>query len=331
MSLCCSRDAVEYHSANLEANLRLLHAGPERQINVFVHGYGTIGDQDEFNSLAGLILAAQPAGRVYLLFWKSGHWNPSHITHVATCGGAALFKFVEFKLFESKAERLGMRFLMHLSRILHATEYPINLIGYSLGARVVHYALAVNDWSNYRLHDVILLGGAADADDDDWPHCAKKLKGKIYNAWSPCDQVLKIKPDCRPAIGRLGILWAHPKIVNRRYLFGHQEYLDNLEYVLSRLWPRFLQAKKPLAEDVECPYCEEELWVFPPWDDSPIECEGCGLDFEFNGKTVYMIENKIECPECEYPYDIQPEPGYVWTCTNGDCDGVVWEEGDTFL
>jgi pimeloyl-ACP methyl ester carboxylesterase len=310
----------------VETNLKLLHNGPEKQINIFVHGYGTLRNQNEFNYLAGRVLAAQPAGRVYLLFWKSGHWNPSLLTHVVTCGIPVLFRFAEFKFFELKAEELGRRFLMHLSKIPHAREYVINLIGYSLGARVVHYALASYDWSNYHIQDVILLAGAADAEDDDWPECADEVRGKIYNAWSPVDFVLKIKPDRRSAVGRCGIGWTYHKIVNRRYALNHGEYLDHLEYILSRLWPRFRQAKAPLVKDVECPYCGEVLEVFPPWDDSPIECEECGLDFEFNGKTVYKIENDIECPKCGLANTLLPEYGWVFYCDN--CDARLWRYGD---
>lgn len=296
----------------------LLHKGPEKQINIFIHGYGAARTQKELYKLREAILSAQPAGRVYLLFWKSGtpvRFDPIH-----------------YKIFEGKAERLGERFLMHLSKIPHAREYPINLIGYSLGARVIHYALAINDWSNYRVRDVILLGGAADAEDEDWPECAEKIKGKIYNAWSPVDWWLVIKPDSRRAVGRHGILWSYPtKIVNRRYRFGHMEYWINLEYILSRLWPRFRQAKKPLInlpKDADCPYCGMSNPVFPPWDDSPIKCDECGLDFEFNGKTVYMIKNDIECPnpECGNIVPILLEEDYIYSCPV--CDTEVWKYGE---
>lgn len=329
----------------MEANLTPLHIGSEKQINIFIHGYGAVRTQEEFDELAGAILSAQPAGRVYLMFWKSGSWALPAWTLAVARGVRAVnrasvvvatatevvLRTAHFKLFESKAERLGERFLMHLSKIPHARDYPINLIGHSLGARVIHYALATNDWSNYRVRDVILLGGAADAQDEDWPECAKKIKGKIYNAWSPFDGWLFIKPDLRRAVGRHGILWSHPKIVNRRYELGHTQYWDNLEYLLSRLWPRFRQAKKPLInlpKDADCPYCGKVVEVFPPWDDSRVECGVCGLDFEFNGKTVYMIENDIECPECGDVDAHLPEKGYVCHCGDGECDAAVWEYGD---
>jgi transcription elongation factor Elf1 len=326
----------------VEAKLIPLHIGLEKQINIFIHGYGSVSTNEEFNVLVGSILSAQPAGRVYLMFWKSGCWKfppwvlaaggGARALNLALAAAAAEFaiRIAHFKFFESKAEQLGRRFLRHLSKIPHAREYPINLIGFSLGARVVHYALATNDLANYRVRDVILLGGAADAKDEDWPECAEKIKGKIYNAWSPDDFVLKwLKPDLRSAIGRHGILWRHPKIVNRRYKLGHDEYWFNLEYLLSRLWPRFVQAKKPLInlpKDVKCPYCGKVLVVFPPWDDFPIECGVCGLDFEFNGKTVYMIENDIECPKCGHIDAHLPEEGYVSHC--GKCGTAVWDYGD---
>lgn len=129
------------------------------------------------------------------MFWNSTERTPTSLLETVL-DGAILVTSVSialarnFKFFESKAEQLGRRLLVHLSKIPYAREYAINLIGYSLGARAIHYALAIHDWSRYRLQDVILLGGAADANDDDWPACAEKLRGKIYNAWSPIDHTL---------------------------------------------------------------------------------------------------------------------------------------------
>ncbi len=189
--------------------------------------------------------------------------------------------------------------------------------------------MGTNDWSKYRVRDVVLLGGAADADDEDWPECAKRIRGKIYCAWSPADRVLRGIPDLRRPVGRHGISGSHPKIVNRRYQLGHGEYWDNLEYLLSRLWPRFRQAAHDLVAtmaDVECPYCGEDLQLEPPWDDTPHSCGNCGLDFEFDGKATYYIHNDIECPECGQVESRCPEADYIYYC--GACETPVWEYGD---
>lgn len=328
----------------MDAKLVPLSIGPEKHITVVVHGYGVVKSEQQFERIAQPILAARPAGRVYLMYWQSGNirmppWvlaaaTAARIARISTStailgpaavAGEVLMQIWDFKKHEAMAEELGQRFKRHLSRIPFARDYPVNLIGYSLGARVIHYALAFNDWNNYKLKDCVLLAGAADAEDEDWPECAEKLSGKIYNAYSEKDGILKVKPDFRLAIGRHGILWRHPQIVNRKYQLGHFDYMPEFEYLLQRLWSGFEQSPQALPEqqaEVACPYCHVGLNVQIGRE---VTCPDCGLYFEFDGKDVWLIENLIVCPgrRCGYVGKILPEPGYLYECP--ECGATMLE------
>ena len=66
------------------------------------------------------------------------------------------------------------------------------LMGHSLGARVIYYALAALSTRQEKIvRDVYLLGGAVDRNDESgWGEAIKSVKGRIYNCFSSKDQVL---------------------------------------------------------------------------------------------------------------------------------------------
>lgn len=238
-----------------KARLTPLYYGPENEINIFVHGYRAISNRKEMDRLADNILSTKPRGWVYLFHWGAGQWTqkqdfskPLYSTTLAVARGLslpyvglfrAMFFILDFKSKERAAERLGKRLKQHISRIPDAKNARINLIGHSLGARVIHHALQ-GDWSAYKINDVILMGGAADAQCESWDHCVKQIRGKVYNAYSRNDKVLKFTPDRRLRIGREPLLKGHKKVVNREYpSFGHTDYWQRLNYMLPRIWEKY--------------------------------------------------------------------------------------------
>ena len=67
------------------------------------------------------------------------------------------------------------------------------LVGHSLGARVIYYALEALSTRTKKpqVIDAILLGGAVGSDDElGWEHAAKAVSGKIYNCLSLRDDIL---------------------------------------------------------------------------------------------------------------------------------------------
>jgi hypothetical protein len=125
------------------------------------------------------------------------------------------------------------------------------LMGHSLGARVIYYALlALSTKKRKRLvRSVYLLGGAVGAkttgpnSEDSWRIAARAVSGKIYNCYSRNDQILKLL--YRGASGMMSLpIGAYPiasksrkvrnldfsEVVNR-----HNEWKQVLPEILSRI------------------------------------------------------------------------------------------------
>jgi len=249
----------------IKAKLTLLYPGPEEEINIFIHGYHAVSNADEFDELAFNIIRAKLGGKVYLLYWKSGHWKEhwvatlpsiiyrlvrfSKIINPYALAGDALFfvgaKIAHYKLYEQRAKTLGAQLKQHICRIKNVKEHKVNLIGHSLGAIIIHQALSKNSWSDYQIHDCVFLGGAAEANADDWHKCSREIKGKFYNAFSKKDKALKMLSvmNSKP-IGRYPITLTSTKVINRHYpSFGHTSYWPRLYYILPRLWSNYKSSK----------------------------------------------------------------------------------------
>ncbi|MBU0508058.1 DUF726 domain-containing protein [bacterium] len=317
--------------------------GPEREINLFIPGLETLDDREKLDSLVHRILRVRPRGKVYLLFWRvysalgSALTVPQYAqpgkrrkqpqflpcvefdvpTLVHVIGKGSLYSSAR-----SYAEELGWSLKQRLSREPIFKRLPINLIGYSLGARVIHYALAVSTWDEFRIQDCIMLAGATltDPDDEalDWNVSASEIHGRIYNGYSTQDSVLPwIASD---AIGNSAIRARNPKIVNHNFRsFDHGDYWDNLESVLSELWPRFRQSKNALVikrREIECPHCKTTLFV---GNDGDYVCQACKLPFELReGYLHYLPRYDVECPHCHLKLSPLPDGEYVCERCEGE-------------
>ncbi|RMD82341.1 MAG: DUF726 domain-containing protein [Candidatus Dadabacteria bacterium] len=236
------------------ATLQKLWSGPEKEINIFIHGYGSVRSEEALEELIVNIALARPAGRVYLLYWKSGDPIPfalSPAIRLARAGSrrsptgvgvSVLTSFVmtqaHFLYYQRRAGILGKTLKRRIAHISHAREYPINLIAHSLGTRVITNALSYSDWSKYKLQDCILLGGATHTYQTDWEKCLGEISGTLYNVWSSGDGILMLTRGRRVGQGPIPV--RHKRLVNRAYpSFGHRDYWPNLGYILSRLWKRY--------------------------------------------------------------------------------------------
>jgi hypothetical protein len=147
---------------------------------------------------------------------------------------------IEFNMSKRKADAVGRQFQAIIAGIPRIREEPLNLIGFSLGARVLHTALHSHSWKDFRLKDICLLGGAVDAYSHDWEECAEKLSGFIYNFYSRNDDALAVKPDTEKDIGRYPIPVENPKVVNIETVLHHHRhpgYTENLKDLLQVLGP----------------------------------------------------------------------------------------------
>jgi predicted RNA-binding Zn-ribbon protein involved in translation (DUF1610 family) len=316
------------------AKLVLLNDDGEKLINIFIHGFGGL-NKEEYHKHTARVNELELPGRTYFLYWPSGSWLiPKPVVTTLKVGGKivknikvtpaqflanivvdivlnTLVFVVKYKYYEKKAEKLGSNLLRHISKIPNANKYPINLIGFSLGARVIHWALWDNEWNRYRLNDIFLLGGATDSLSGDWSECAEKISGKIYNVYSKNDMVLTIiKPDWEYCIGISPIPERHPRIKNIKCDLGHKfvyDYITNLKW----LFDTKIQPNRKISKNysnympLKCPWkeCEHEFLGTPY---TPVECPECGVVFtynhadeEFKFSDEYPEPISIECPCCE--------------------------------
>jgi pimeloyl-ACP methyl ester carboxylesterase len=247
-------------SPSQQAELSLLFEGPEDEINVFIHGYGAVSNPEQLERLSYHILSARPRGKVYLLYWKSGNWRKPFAAPLVTASlrvfriskmfhPAALaadlavilgVQSYEFKRNERRSEELGRALPELLAGIPGADKLKLNLIGHSLGGRVIQYALEHHDWTEFRIENCLLMASAGDRDDYAWMTQVNKLGGKLYNAYSRNDYILKISPDLRSRAGRHPIPVAHENIINHDFSpFKHTDYWPNLARVLDTIWVQY--------------------------------------------------------------------------------------------
>ena len=123
------------------------------------------------------------------------------------------------------------------------------LIGHSLGARVIYYALKALSTSKSKkkmIENVYLLGGAVGGgvkDNDDWEKATRSVEGKIFNCYSEKDMVLKYlyqgaNAGISTPIGYKKIALKHEKIHNfdcEALVGGHFGWKRNLDEILTQL------------------------------------------------------------------------------------------------
>jgi hypothetical protein len=318
--------------------LVLLNDDGKNEINVFIHGYGLT--KEKFYNFAAQVNSLELRGRVYLLFWEHGSWSlPKHpvliaqlVQHPIITGGFglgfAIGKLIHFNHHQSRAENIGAYLLRHIAKIPNAREFPINLIGFSLGARVIHWALKTNSWANYKLRDVILLGGATNSQSGDWVDCTQEVNGTLYNIYSPNDQALRFKPGPEICVGRCPIPSRHPQIKNFKCSLAHKEYMPKLEWLFDQKFPNRRRSSAYRGwMHIICPWCKEDIRGIPY---VPTHCQGCALDFVYhhrNSEYRYSREFPepigIDCPDCgDYTFPVQQTEEYE--CPK--CESQIWFE-----
>ncbi len=280
-------------------------------VHVFIHGIAN-GSPEAYNALVDQIWAARPAGRVYLFHWDSG--------------GDPLQAILRYGGISENAEYLGRRLIQHVAKAKGVGKYPLSLYGHSMGGRILHWALAHNDWERYRIRNVVLMGAAASAHDDDWDECASEISGLLVNVWSRIDRVLPLDPT-EIFAGQTPLLGRHARIANLEFQGGHLDYWPNLEFVLqSALGDDFPQFSA--MHQADCPYCGMEWEMELGEQICSHRNGGCGLWFELRYDGPYIIENVVRCTTraCgSHVVLFVDDPNAEYECRN--CDGSVWGRG----
>nr|WP_315445351.1 DUF726 domain-containing protein [uncultured Pseudomonas sp.] len=215
--------------------------------NVFIHGYSAGHDMEDRCALRKHIPSSLHNCINIFAFWPSGHWAQfddlsskgilaaGRVSVLAGAGLAMADRALHFNSSRNRATAMGKTLLSELETYLlknHPYVSKVNLVGHSLGGRVVISALLdlldkpADD--NLEIGDVLLMAAASKLSGDKAQAIGERIEGKLYNAWSSDDKVLLLNLGESNA-GRQRV--EHCVDVPMAG-FGHTDYWPGLERVL---------------------------------------------------------------------------------------------------
>lgn len=198
---------------------------PGDVLNLYVHGYSAFFNRQQLGNFKAQLAGIEGSTNL-MLFWPAGHFLENLFAPfkdviasmlgggglgAATVGvGRAIAYFLDhYKSVEARVDEVARTLLPELAGYLHDESLPvrrINLIGHSLGARIlVKSLLASPDIAReLPLNNLLLMGGAI-CTSSPWDDVSAPLKGRLINCHSSKDWALALKPDSERCIGRYAI------------------------------------------------------------------------------------------------------------------------------
>lgn len=215
--------------------------------NVFIHGYSAGHDMEDRCALRKYIPSSLHNCINIFAFWPSGHWSQfdklssgsvsaiARLNILAGTAAAVVDRAVHFNPSRNRATAMGKTLISQLETYLlkhHPYVSKVNLVGHSLGGRVVVSALLdlLDKPTHHDLEigDVLLMATAAELSGNDARAIRKRTNCKLYNAYSKDDEILRLNVG-ESSAGRRPV--ANCKNV-RMESFGHRDYWPRLEQVL---------------------------------------------------------------------------------------------------
>ncbi|MGY2685487.1 DUF726 domain-containing protein [Pseudomonas tolaasii] len=258
-------------------------------LNLYVHGYSAFFNRQQLGNFKAQLATIEGSTNL-MLFWPAGHFLENLfapfkevITSMlgggglggATVGvGKAIAYFLDhYKSVEARVDEVARTLLPELANYLHAEALPvrrINLIGHSLGARIlVKSLLATPEVAReLPLNNVLLMGGAI-CTSSAWDEVSAPLAGRVINCHSSKDWALAMKPDAERCIGRYAIPLTpalKAKVTNVHLAtFDHAAYWPQLKTVVQ--YTDLLQERRGMIRSdqrsPEVRFAEEDLELFP--------------------------------------------------------------------
>ncbi|XP_028405500.1 transmembrane and coiled-coil domain-containing protein 4-like [Dendronephthya gigantea] len=160
----------------------------------------------------------------------------------------------------SRAKEVGKE----LARVLllrNQGKRPVNLVGFSLGARVIYYCLeelSAHADSGGIVQNVIVLGAPVSGNADKWQRLTDVVAGTIFNGFCRKDWFLRFiyrASSLRASIaGLCEIPWKSKKMINldlTEIINGHMDYSDpeNLRIIFEMIGVRTNSNKRRLSID----------------------------------------------------------------------------------
>uniref|UniRef100_A0A671QXG1 Transmembrane and coiled-coil domain-containing protein 4-like n=1 Tax=Sinocyclocheilus anshuiensis TaxID=1608454 RepID=A0A671QXG1_9TELE len=130
----------------------------------------------------------------------------------------------------------------HLAQVLRSRRQgkrPVNLIGFSLGARVIYFCLEELANDQGVVEDVVLLGAPVDGSEKAWQRLSRVVAGKIVNGYCKGDWLLGFL--YRSSSVQLSVAGLQPissqdrKIINvdlSSVVKGHLDYMRQMDTIL---------------------------------------------------------------------------------------------------
>jgi len=217
--------------------------------NVFIHGYSAGHNFTDRALLVSQIPQALNRQINLLAFWQSSHFTSvGKISRNVVLGasrfhpaaGVTVFaadRALHFALARKRATVVGEALLEELEDYL-LEHYPyvthVNLVGHSLGGRVVVSALRqlAKDQQACELiiGDALLMAAAVEVSEDEAAVLEACTAGRLINAYSKSDNVLLMNID-ETCLGRHAVA----RLDNVEMAgFGHRDYWPRLHEVLMR-------------------------------------------------------------------------------------------------
>lgn len=244
-------------------NLHILQKGDSGVFNIFFHGFTAVTSEKDIELFRTATGFTENDTNI-LVQWDSGNikkeavsslssilgalTNP--ITAVATVMGSAIQNVASsFGANQENADKLAFCFSEVIELALKGRDvHKLNLIGHSLGGRIIVNGLAWMDSPlQYPLSKVLLMGAAVE-----WPkqpiHILKDCDVTLFNLYSAVDGALTIKTDTEKCIGKHGIPETSDNIRQIHCKgYGHTEYWSNLCELVGIVG---FYGKTPLNDDI---------------------------------------------------------------------------------
>lgn len=215
--------------------------------NVFIHGYSAGHDMEDRSSLRKYIPSSLHNCINIFAFWPSGHWSQfdelstkgilaaGRFNLLAGAGVAVADRTLHFNISRKRATAMGKTLLKQLEAYI-LTHHPyvgtVNLVGHSLGGRVVISALrellSNQAPDGLEVGDVLLMAAASELSGEEASAIGKRIKGSLCNAFSSADNILLLNLG-ETSAGRNPV--DNCKNVEMPE-FGHTDYWPRLERVL---------------------------------------------------------------------------------------------------
>ncbi|MCX4066967.1 DUF726 domain-containing protein [Pseudomonas sp. S1Bt30] len=236
----------------------LLCGEPQGEVlNLYVHGYSAFFNRQQLGNFKQQLAGIEGSTNL-MLFWPAGHFlenlfAPFKDVIAAMLGGGSLgaatvgvgkaiaYFLDHYKSVEARVDEVAKTLLPELTRYLRQESLPvrrINLIGHSLGARILVKSLLANPGTARQLPlDNLLLMGGAICTSSPWEEVSGLLSGRVINCHSSKDWALAIKPDTERCIGRYPIPVTpalKAKVCNVHLAtFDHAAYWPQLQTVVQ--------------------------------------------------------------------------------------------------